>query len=213
MPFRTGGSLCASKIPDAQAAYESAQTLVPTIHAGANFVLHAAGWMEGGLASSYEKFVMDCDQLGMMHVLAKGIDLSENGQAMEAFREVAPGGHFLGCAHTQANFETAFYRSSVADNNSVEQWEAEGRLDAPQRANKIWKKMLAEYEAPPIDAGHRRGAARLHRAPQGLDARRDALRPAFSAASFPSPARRRTAHWKPGEAGGPGSCRTPFRRS
>jgi trimethylamine--corrinoid protein Co-methyltransferase len=72
---------------------------------------------------------------------------------MQAFREVAPGGHFLGCGHTQANFETAFYRSSVADNNSVEQWEAEGRLDAPQRANKIWKKTLAEYEAPPIDAG------------------------------------------------------------
>ena len=153
MPFRTGGSLCASKLPDAQAAYESAQTLVPTIHAGTNFVLHAAGWMEGGLASSYEKFVMDCDQLGMMHVLAKGIDLSENGQAMQAFHEVAPGGHFLGCAHTQANFETAFYRSSIADNNSVEQWEAEGRLDAPQRANKIWKKTLAEYEAPPIDPG------------------------------------------------------------
>jgi trimethylamine--corrinoid protein Co-methyltransferase len=153
LPFRTGGSLCASKIPDAQAAYESAQTLVPTIHAGANFVLHAAGWMEGGLASSYEKFMMDCDQLGAMHVLAKGIDLSENGQGMQAFQEVAPGGPFLGCGHTQANFETAFYRSSISDNNSVEQWEAEGRLDAPQRANALWKKTLAEYEAPPIDPG------------------------------------------------------------
>jgi trimethylamine--corrinoid protein Co-methyltransferase len=153
MPFRTGGSLCASKVPDAQAAYESAQTLVPTLHAGANFVLHAAGWMEGGLASSYEKFVMDCDQLGMMHVLAKGIDLSENGQALDAFREVAPGGHFLGCAHTQANFETAFYRSTIADNNSVEQWMAEGSLDASQRANAIWKRTLAEYEAPLIDPG------------------------------------------------------------
>ena len=94
MPFRTGGSLCASKIPDAQAAYESAQTLLPTIQAGANFVLHAAGWMEGGLASSYEKFVMDTDQLGMMHVLAKGIDLSENGQALEAFHQVAAGRAF-----------------------------------------------------------------------------------------------------------------------
>jgi trimethylamine--corrinoid protein Co-methyltransferase len=153
MPFRTGGSLCASKIPDAQAAYESAQTLLPTIHAGTNFVLHAAGWLEGGLSSSYEKFIMDLDQLGMMHVLAQGIDLSENGQAMDALREVGPGGHFLGCAHTQANFETAFYRSGVADNNSVEQWEAEGRKDAPQRANAIWKKMLAEYEAPPLDPG------------------------------------------------------------
>ncbi|TPQ51899.1 trimethylamine methyltransferase [Prosthecomicrobium hirschii] len=153
MPFRTGGSLCASKVPDAQAAYESAQTLIPTVHAGANFVLHAAGWMEGGLASSYEKFVMDCDQLGMMHVLARGIDLSENGQGMAAFREVPPGGHFLGCGHTQANFETAFYRSSVADNNSVEQWMAEGSKDAAQRANGLWKKMLADYAAPDIDPG------------------------------------------------------------
>jgi trimethylamine---corrinoid protein Co-methyltransferase len=114
-------------------------------------VLHAAGWIEGGLSSSYEKFVMDADQLGMMHVLAKGVDLSENAQALAAFREVGPGAHFLGCAHTQANFETAFYRSSVADNNSVEQWEAEGKLDMAQRANKLWKKMLAEYEAPPLD--------------------------------------------------------------
>src|SRR5581483_5490609 len=153
MPFRTGGSLCASKIPDAQAAYESAQTLVPTLHAGANFVLHAAGWLEGGLSASYEKFMLDFDQLGAMHVLAKGIDLSENGQAFEAFREVAPGTHFLGCAHTQANFETAFYRSSLADNNSVEQWEAEGSLDMAQRANAAWKRMLREYEAPPIDPG------------------------------------------------------------
>lgn len=153
LPFRTGGSLCASKVPDAQAAYESAQTLVPTIHAGTNFVLHAAGWTEGGLTASYEKFILDFDQLGAMHVLARGVDMSENGQAMEAFREVPPGGHYLGCAHTQANFETAFYRSSVADNNSVEQWEAEGSLDAAQRANRIWKRMLNEYEAPAIDPG------------------------------------------------------------
>jgi trimethylamine--corrinoid protein Co-methyltransferase len=153
MPFRTGGSLCASKIPDAQAAYESAQTLLPTMFAGTNFVLHAAGWLEGGLSASYEKFVMDFDQLGAMHVLAKGVDLSENGQGMEAFKQVEPGGHFLGCAHTQANFETAFYRSNIADNNSVEQWIEEGSKDAARRANAVWKKMLAEYVPPPIDPG------------------------------------------------------------
>jgi trimethylamine--corrinoid protein Co-methyltransferase len=151
VPFRSGGSLCASKIPDAQAAYESAQTLLPTVLAGTNFVLHGAGWLEGGLATGYEKFVMDADQLGMMQVLAGGVDLSENGQAMSAIREVGPGAHYLGCAHTLANFETAFYRSTIADNNSVEQWEAEGALDAAERANKLWKKMLAEYEAPPLD--------------------------------------------------------------
>jgi len=153
LPFRTGGSLCGSKIPDAQAAYESAQTLLPTLLAGTNFVLHGAGWLEGGLSSGYEKFVMDADQLGMMQVLSRNFDLSENGQALDAIREVGPGAHFLGCAHTQANFETAFYRSSIADNNSYEQWLAEGEQDAAQRANKIWKRMLREYEAPAIDPG------------------------------------------------------------
>ena len=103
------------------------------------------------MAASYEKFVMDFDQLGMLHVLAKGVDLSENAQAMEAFREVGPGGHFLGSAHTRSNFESAFYRSSLADNNSVEQWEADGRLDMAQRANRQWKKMLADYQQPHLD--------------------------------------------------------------
>jgi trimethylamine--corrinoid protein Co-methyltransferase len=151
VPFRSGGSLCASKIPDAQAAYESMQTMLPTMMGGVNFVLHSAGWLEGGLVSSYEKFIMDADQLGMMQVFSEGIDLSENGQAMSAIREVGPGSHYLGCAHTQANFETAFYRSTIADNNSFEQWQAEGEKDAAARANQIWKKMLAEYQAPALD--------------------------------------------------------------
>jgi trimethylamine--corrinoid protein Co-methyltransferase len=151
VPFRSGGALCGSKIPDAQAAFESANTMVPTCLAGVNFVLHTAGWLEGGLAMGYEKFVMDTDQAGMMHTLLGGVDLSENGQAMDAIREVGPGKHFLGCAHTQANFESAFYRSPIADNNSFEQWEAEGGQDLAQRANALWKKMLAEYEAPPLD--------------------------------------------------------------
>ena len=153
LPFRSGGSLCASKVADAQAAYESAQSLLPTMLAGVNFVLHGAGWLEGGLCSSYEKFVMDADQLGMMQVLVQGVDLSEDGQAMDAIREVGPGSHFLGCAHTQAHFETAFYRSSVADSNSVEQWEAEGGLDTAQRANALWKEMLASYQEPGLDPG------------------------------------------------------------
>ena len=151
VPFRSGGGLCGSKIADAQAAFESANTLLPTCLAGVNFVLHTAGWLEGGLAMGYEKFVMDADQAGMMHTLLAGVDLSENGQALDAVREVGPGKHFLGCAHTQANFETAFYRSPLADNNSYEQWEAEGASDMNKRANALWKKQLAEYEAPPLD--------------------------------------------------------------
>jgi trimethylamine---corrinoid protein Co-methyltransferase len=151
VPFRSGGSLTASKVPDAQAAYESANTLQPTVLGGVNFVLHAAGWLEGGLTMGYEKFVMDLDQCGMMASLARGVDLSANGQAVDAIIENGPGQHFLGSAHTLANFETAFFRSSIADNNSFEQWELEGAQDSITRANALWKTTLAEYEAPAID--------------------------------------------------------------
>jgi trimethylamine--corrinoid protein Co-methyltransferase len=96
---------------------------------------------------------MDADQCGMAAVFVKGIDLSENGQAVEAIIDNGPGQHFLGTAHTLANFETAFYRSEIADNNSFEQWLEDGGLDAAQRANAIWKRMLRDYEAPPLDPG------------------------------------------------------------
>ena len=151
VPFRSGGQFTSSKAPDAQAAYESASTLLPTISAGVNFVLHAAGWLEGGLTLSYEKLLMDADQLGMMEVYARGVDMSDNGQAVEAFTTNPHGDHFLGHPHTLANFETAFYQSSIADNNSFEQWSDEGSLDAAQRANRLMKQMLAAYEPPPID--------------------------------------------------------------
>jgi trimethylamine---corrinoid protein Co-methyltransferase len=151
VPFRSGGGLCASKIPDAQAAYEAANTLQTAALAGVNFMLHTAGWLEGGLAMSYEKFILDADQASILGVMLGGVDLSENGQALDALREVGPGAHFLGSKHTQANFERAFYRSIVADNNSFEQWEQDGALSAAQRANAIWKRMLDEYEAPALD--------------------------------------------------------------
>lgn len=151
LPFRTGGSLCGSKVPDAQAAHESANTLNMTLLAGTNFVLHAAGWLEGGLISSYEKFMIDQDQLGMMQKMAEGVDLSENAQALDAIREVGPGSHYLGCAHTQANFQTAFYRSPLADNNSFEQWEVEGEKRIEQRANALCRSWLEHYEAPYLD--------------------------------------------------------------
>ena len=151
VPFRSGGGLCASKIPDAQAAYEAANTLHSAAMAGVNFMLHTAGWLEGGLAMGYEKFVMDADQAGMLAVLLKGVDMSENGQALDALREVGPGNHFLGCSHTQANFQNAFWRSEISDNNSFEQWEAEGSLDAAQRANAKWKSTLEQYIEPALD--------------------------------------------------------------
>jgi len=151
VPFRSGGGLNASKLPDAQAAYESANTLQTAMLAGVNFMLHTAGWLEGGLVMSYEKFILDADQAGMLDVFSRGLDTSENGQALDALREVGPGQHFLGCTHTQQNFESAFYRSTIADNNSFEQWESEGSQDAAQRASTKVRDMLAAYEAPAID--------------------------------------------------------------
>jgi len=151
VPFRSGGAFCGSKVTDAQAGYESSNSLWPAINAGVNFVLHTAGWLEGGLVMSYEKFIMDCDQAGMLATYAKGVDLSENGQAMDAIAEVGPGAHFLGCTHTQANFREAFYRSPINDNNSFEQWKEDGELDLAQRANTSYKKQLEEYVTPELD--------------------------------------------------------------
>ena len=151
VPFRSGGGLCGSKTSDAQAAYEAANTLQNAALAGVNFMLHSAGWLEGGLVMGYEKFVMDADQCAMIERLLAGPDFSENGQGLEAVREVGPGSHYLGCAHTQANFETAFYRSPIADNNSFEQWAAEGEKDLTLRAADRVKRLLDTYEAPELD--------------------------------------------------------------
>ncbi len=151
LPFRSGGGLCGAKLPDAQAAYETANTLNAALLGGVNFMLHACGWLEGGLVSSFEKFVLDADQLGALHALAAGVDISENGQAMGAIAEVGPGGHYLGCEHTQANFKTAFWRTNVLDYKPFEQWEQEGSLDAMQLANSRVKQLLNDYKQPPID--------------------------------------------------------------
>ena len=152
VPLRCGGNLCASKVPDAQAASESANSLWPAVMCGANFVLHAAGWTEGGLTMGYEKFVLDAEQCGLFGVLANGMALDENALAFDAFEEVGPGKHFLGSAHTMRNYETAFFDAELSDSNSFEQWSEEGSLDAIARANRKWKRMLADYEAPPIDS-------------------------------------------------------------
>ncbi len=151
VPFRSGGNFTASKIPDYQAAYESAISFLATIQAGVNFNLHTAGWLEGGLAIGYEKFMLDADQASMTQAYLNGVDLSDNGLALQPMLESGPGQHFLGSPHTLANFETAFWRSHISDNNSFEQWELEGGRDAAVRANQLWKRQLAEYETPPID--------------------------------------------------------------
>jgi trimethylamine--corrinoid protein Co-methyltransferase len=157
VPFRSGGGFNGAKMPDAQAGYEAANTMQATLNASVNFNLHTAGWLEGGLCMSYEKFIMDADQAGMMRVSAEGIDMSENGQAMDAIREIGSFSddvpkHFLGCEHTKKNFKTAFYMSDVLDDNSFEQWVQDGSRDTAMLANGIYKKMLSEYELPPLDS-------------------------------------------------------------
>lgn len=151
VPLRCGGNLCASKVADAQAAAESANSLWPAFLAGANFMLHAAGWLESGLVMSYEKFMMDVDQLGAFHTLARGLALDDNGFAFEAFREIGPGKHYLGSQHTLANYQSAYYEFELADNNSYEQWSAEGSHDQLQRASARWRAQLQRYEPPPLD--------------------------------------------------------------
>jgi trimethylamine---corrinoid protein Co-methyltransferase len=151
VPYRSAGAFCGSKLPDAQAAYESANSLNMGLMSGVNFMLHACGWLEGGLVSSFEKFVMDADQLGVLHGLAKGIDMSENGLAMDAMREVGPGGHYLGCAHTQANFKSAFWRTELLDYKPFETWDEEGAKDTVQLARERVAKLLGDYQQPMLD--------------------------------------------------------------
>ncbi|MGH1459665.1 MAG: trimethylamine methyltransferase family protein [Paracoccaceae bacterium] len=151
LPFRSGGGLCGSKLPDAQAAYESANTLNAALLGGVNFMLHACGWLEGGLVASFEKFVMDADQLGALHKMAEGVAVDENAQALDALREVGPGGHFLGCAHTQANFKQAFWRSDLLDYKPFETWVDDGARDTQSLAAARVEKLLRDYTPPALD--------------------------------------------------------------
>ena len=122
-----------------------------TALAGANFVLHAAGWLEGGLCTGFEKLVMDADRLGSYQKLLGGLDTSDEAMARDAYSEVKPAGHFLGCGHTMRNYQTAFYEPALSDSENVESWEEGGSLDMRARAHARWTAMLEAYEAPPID--------------------------------------------------------------
>ena len=153
LPFRSGGGLCGSKLPDAQAGYETANTLNAALMGGVNFMLHSCGWLEGGLVSSFEKFVMDADQLGTLHKIAAGVAVDEDAQAMDAIREVGPGGHFLGCAHTQAHFKDAFWRTELFDYRPFETWEEEGARDTQTLAKERVARLLETYQQPPMDPG------------------------------------------------------------
>ena len=153
LPYRSAGSFTGSKLPDAQAAYETSNSLNMGLLSGVNFMLHACGWLEGGLVSSFEKFVLDADQLGVLHKLAEGVPSDADAQAMDAIAEVGPGGHYLGCAHTQAHFKSAFWRTNVLDYKPFETWEEEGARDSQALASARVQQMLETYRQPALDPG------------------------------------------------------------
>jgi trimethylamine--corrinoid protein Co-methyltransferase len=153
MPLRSSGMIAGSKRVDAQAGYESIQTMYPAFLAGANYVLHACGWDEAGLAASYAKFVLDAEQVEMFYRFGQGPRFDDFDEAIASIREVGPGGHYLGTDHTQRHFQSAFFLPELADNNTYEQWEADGAKDANQRAIEHARRMLERYEAPPLDPG------------------------------------------------------------
>ncbi len=151
LPLRCGGHLTSSKVSDGQAMEEAADSMMTGLLAGSNFIFHAAGWLEGGLTMGYEKFVMDLDHCGMMLRMAAGLEVDEDAFAQDAYLESGPGGNFLASQHTLKNFETANYMSELSDTTSFEQWSEDGALDMERRANRQWKQMLQDYEAPHID--------------------------------------------------------------
>ncbi len=152
LPLRCAGAFTASKLPDGQAMAESTMSMMSAILCGTNYILHSAGWLEGGLAMGYEKFMMDADFCGSLHRYLEGVSLDDDEFAIDGFHEVGPGKHFFGSQHTLRHYETAFYDASTADNTSYEQWRDAGELNTEQRAADRVRETLANYEAPPHDS-------------------------------------------------------------
>ena len=151
LPYRSSNANSSNAL-DAQAAYESMMSLWGAVMGGANLIMHGAGWMEGGLTASFEKMVIDAELLQMMAEFMRPIEVDEQTLALEAIAEAGPGGHFFGTAHTLERYETAFYAPMVSDWRNFETWQETGAKTATERANDVWKRLLADYQAPPIDA-------------------------------------------------------------
>ncbi|MFZ0323161.1 MAG: trimethylamine methyltransferase family protein [Actinomycetes bacterium] len=151
LPFRAGGGLNSSQMPDAQAAYESLMTMLPTFLAGTNFVMHSAGWLEGGLVSCFEKYVIDVQVLEMLQKEFSPLEITDEDLAFDAHQEVGHGGHFLGAMHTMERFRTCFYRPFLSSSDNFERWKKNGAKDTATRATEIYEKRLEDYEQPPLD--------------------------------------------------------------
>jgi len=150
VPLRSSG-VTASNAPDAQAAYEMQMSLWGALMGGTNILLHGAGWLEGGLTASAEKFIMDIEMLQMFAELFKPVEVSEDTLALDAIADVGHGGHFFGTAHTIERFETAFYSPLLSDWSNFENWTERGSKDAASRAHQIYKDTVAAHEPPPLD--------------------------------------------------------------
>jgi len=150
LPWRSSNAT-ASNVPDAQAAYESQMSLWGALMGGCNFILHAAGWMESGLATSYEKFILDIEMLQMFAEVFQPVSATSAEIALDAVAEVGPGGHFFGCAHTMERYRTAFYAPLVSDWRNYGTWQEDGARTATQRAETIWRELLENYQAPARD--------------------------------------------------------------
>jgi trimethylamine---corrinoid protein Co-methyltransferase len=151
LPWRSGGGLTASQTVDAQAAYEAVMTMLPTFLAGANFVMHSAGWLESGLVSCYEKFIVDIEVLRMLQAEFEPLEVTDETIAFSAHEEVGHGGHFLGATHTLERFRDCFYRPLLSSTENFERWKKMGSRDAAVRAGEIWRETLEGYEQPPLD--------------------------------------------------------------
>ncbi|MAS07971.1 MAG: methyltransferase [Ahrensia sp.] len=154
LPLRASNT-CAANTPDNQATWESMMSMWAAVTSGTNMVYHAAGWLEGGLCASFEKFVMDCEVLQQFIAYMTPMSTGPEDVAVEAIREVGPGGHFFGIQHTQDRYETAFYAPFLSDWSNYENWEERGAVTTVERANRVGKAILAEYEEPPMDAAIR----------------------------------------------------------
>jgi trimethylamine--corrinoid protein Co-methyltransferase len=151
LSYRGSGGLNNSKLPDAQASYETQMSLWPAVMAHANIILHSAGWLEAGLVCSLEKFIIDVEGLAVMQRIMDGLDISDDTLALEMIAEVGPGGHHLGTSHTLARYRSEHYQPLVSDRQGFQNWQDNGSLDAAQRANAIAGQLLATYEPPPMD--------------------------------------------------------------
>lgn len=151
MPLRCAGNFSTSKLPDGQAMQQSMMSMMSAVQSGANYILHSAGFLDGLLSMSYEKFVMDTDMCGALHAYLNGLKVNEDTLGFDALAEQGPGEHLFATAHTMRHYKTAYYESALDDNQPWETWDEQGEIDMATRANTHWKKTLAEYQAPALD--------------------------------------------------------------